>query len=197
MTSCESYTFLSKLGGSVQIMSIVDFMKIWRHYDSDKSGYIETEDKADGSNEFRDFVTDFLKQCVGQCDDTSVQETMDFFIQKYDVNKDGKFQLSEMIQLLPVEDNFMAQFSKTKINTDDFERIFQHYDQDNSGKVEGDEIDGLIRDLVSVDEEAGKELTMDKLATIRAELLSVADMDGDGQLDKKELEYFLISGRKF
>ena len=42
-------------------MSIVDFMKIWRHYDADKSGYIETEDKEDGSNEFRDFVTDFLK----------------------------------------------------------------------------------------------------------------------------------------
>lgn len=177
-------------------MSIVDFMKIWRHYDADKSGYIETEDKEDGSNEFRDFVTDFLKQCVGSCDEKSVQETMDFFIQKYDVNNDRKFQLNEMLQIMPVEDNFMAQFSKSKINTDDFERIFKHYDQDNSGKVEGEEIDGLIRDLVCVEESAADALTIDRLASIRQELLSVADMDGDGQLDKEELEYFLISGRK-
>ena len=59
-SNSDSYPFLSKFGG-VQTLSIVDFMKIWRHYDSDKSGFIETEDKEDGSNEFRDFISDFLK----------------------------------------------------------------------------------------------------------------------------------------
>ena len=66
-----------------------------------------------------------------------------------------------MIKLLPVEDNFMSQFHSSPssssaaaggggggaggvkrgpIAKEDFERIFKHYDQDNSGKVEGEEI---------------------------------------------------------
>ena len=65
---------------------------------------------------------------------------MEHLIKTFDRNNDGKFQLSEMIQLLPVENNFMAQFTKSNIGEEDFDRIFQHYDQDNSGKVEGDEI---------------------------------------------------------
>ena len=49
---------------------------------------------------------------------------------------------------------------------------------------------------MSVDEAAGSELTMERISQIRQELLSVADLDGDGQLDKQELEYFLVSGKK-
>lgn len=196
MSECKSHNFLSKFGNQVNPLSVVDFIRIWRHYDTDKSGFIETEDKEDGSNEFRDFVKDFLQACLGQSESATVEETKQHLIKTFDRNNDGKFQLSEMIQLLPVENNFMAQFTKSNIGEEDFDRIFQHYDQDNSGKVEGDEIDGLIRDLICVKEEDGEDLTMEKIATMRQELLSVADLDGDGQLDKSELKHFILSGKR-
>merc|ERR1719414_852614 len=160
----NSTNFLSKFGNQVSPLSVVDFIRIWRHYDTDKSGFIETDDKEDGSNEFRDFVKDFLHACLGKSESGTVEETMDHLINKYDSNKDGKFQLSEMIQLLPVENNFMAQFNKNNIGEEDFNKIFQHYDQDNSGKVEGDEIDGLIKDLLCETEDKVEELTMEKIA---------------------------------
>ena len=61
MSESGSYNFLSKFGNQVSPLSVVDFIRIWRHYDTDKSGFIETDNKEDGSNEFKDFVKDFLQ----------------------------------------------------------------------------------------------------------------------------------------
>lgn len=187
MSGSESDNFLSKFDKQVGPLSSVDFIRIWKHYDTDKSGFIETEE--DGSNEFRDFVKDFLQAEMGITESTAVEAKMGQLMFN-DWNIDGKFQFSEMIELLPFESNFMAQFNKNNIGQEDFSQIFQHYDQDNSGKVEGDEIDGLIHDLIRLDE-GDDDLTMDIIVNMKEALFDLYDMEKDGKFDKSELKEVL------
>ncbi|ESO06167.1 hypothetical protein HELRODRAFT_160319 [Helobdella robusta] len=46
-----------------------------------------------------------------------------------DTNKDGKVELGEFAKLIPIESNFMEQFSKRKsLSRKEFDDIFNHYD---------------------------------------------------------------------
>ncbi|KAG1656971.1 Calbindin-32 [Nymphon striatum] len=82
--------------------SSVEFMKIWRAYDTDNSGYIE-------GNELKNFLADLLKEANKDKLVTSDKliEYTDSLLRIFDSNGDGKLQLSEMAKLLPVKENFL------------------------------------------------------------------------------------------
>uniref|UniRef100_A0A8C4R503 Calbindin 2 n=1 Tax=Eptatretus burgeri TaxID=7764 RepID=A0A8C4R503_EPTBU len=59
------------------VRSSTEFMEAWRHYDSDRSGYIE-------SDELKDFLRDLLKKANREFDEEKLEEytqtTVSFFI---------------------------------------------------------------------------------------------------------------------
>ncbi len=60
---------------------------------------------------------------------------------------DSKLQISELIEALPVERNFLQQFLGTEITHMDVDIIFDHYDKDGSGQIQHEEVASLVRDI--------------------------------------------------
>lgn len=120
----ESFLLLFRFDNPLD--SSVEFMKIWREYDSDNSGYIEAD-------ELKNFLRDLLKEAKKETvDEDKLVEYTDTLLQIFDSNKDGKLQLSEMAQLLPVKENFLNRSTfkgATRITKEDIERVFALYDR--------------------------------------------------------------------
>ncbi|XP_076449191.1 calbindin-32-like [Babylonia areolata] len=168
--------------------SSVDFMKVWRRYDRDRSGFIEAD-------ELKMFLRDLLKKCNAEVDVTEEQLIIyaDTMLQLFDLNKDGKLQLSEMAKLLPVKENFLLRpiFKGAKLLTkDDISRVFRLYDRDGNKCIENEELHGFLKDLMELVQEDYDAQDLEELRTI---LLKDCDLNKDGRIDKDELTMILMS----
>ncbi|XP_052232085.1 calbindin-32-like isoform X1 [Dreissena polymorpha] len=179
--------------------SSVEFMRIWREYDSDHSGYIEAD-------ELKNFLQDLLKQSNKDIEVTEEELIVyaDTMLQLFDRNKDGKLQLSEMAKLLPVKENFLCRpiFKKrtggwmmgcSKLNSDDIDRVFNLYDVDHNGYIENDELHGFLKDLMELVED---DYDADDLLDCQKILLDKCDLNRDGKINKEELTMVLTSCNK-
>ncbi|XP_052817172.1 calbindin-32-like isoform X2 [Mya arenaria] len=171
--------------------SSVEFMKIWREYDSDHSGFIEAD-------ELKNFLYDLLKQSERENDVSEEQLIVyaDTMLQLFDRNKDGKLQLSEMAKLLPVRENFLCRpifKGCSRLNSDDIDRVFNLYDVDHNGYIENDELHGFLKDLMELVED---DYDADDLLDCQKILLDKCDMNRDGKINKEELTMVLTSCNK-
>uniref|UniRef100_A0A3Q0R2N0 Calbindin 2 n=1 Tax=Amphilophus citrinellus TaxID=61819 RepID=A0A3Q0R2N0_AMPCI len=105
-----------------------EFMAAWRKYDTDRSGYIE-------SNELKGFLSDLLKKANRNYEDKKLNEYTQTILNMFDLNGDGKLGLSEMARLLPVQENFLLKFQV---------RLCL---QDGNGYIDEQELDALLKDL--------------------------------------------------
>ncbi|XP_060603479.1 calbindin-32-like isoform X4 [Ruditapes philippinarum] len=171
--------------------SSVEFMKIWREYDSDHSGYIEAD-------ELKNFLHDLLKRSKK---DTEVSEEQlivyaDTMLQLFDRNRDGKLQLSEMAKLLPVKENFLCRpifKGCSRLSPDDIDRVFNLYDVDRNGYIENEELHGFLKDLMELVED---DYDADDLLDCQKILLDKCDLNQDGKINKEELTMVLTSCNK-
>ena len=74
-----------------------------------------------------------------------------------DTNKDEKIQMEELARLLNVEENFL-EICPRLLQQKKLSEIFDHYDQDNSGELEGPEFLALVRDVLRIDKRPLSEL---------------------------------------
>ncbi|KAK7115250.1 calbindin-32-like [Littorina saxatilis] len=168
--------------------SSVEFMKVWREYDTDHSGFIEAD-------ELKLFLHDLLKQCKKDAEVTEEQliTYADTMLQLFDRNKDGKLQLSEMAKLLPVKENFLLRpiFKGAKqLNKEDISRVFSLYDRDGNKSIENEELHGFLKDLMELVQE---DYDAEDIEECKKILLKECDMNRDGRIDKDELSMVLIS----
>ncbi|KAK1891211.1 Calretinin [Dissostichus eleginoides] len=138
-----------------------EFMAAWRRYDTDRSGYIE-------SNELKGFLSDLLKKANRNYDDKKLNEYTQTILRMFDLNGDGKLGLSEMARLLPVQENFLLKF------------------EDGNGYIDEQELDGLLKDLcdknkMDVDPSKG-------LVDYKRSIMALSD---GGKLYRTELEILL------
>uniref|UniRef100_A0A1A9VX30 EF-hand domain-containing protein n=1 Tax=Glossina austeni TaxID=7395 RepID=A0A1A9VX30_GLOAU len=108
------------------------------------NGYIEGTE-LDGF--LREFVasanaTDVSPEAVT---DTMLEELKSCFMEAYDDNQDGKIDIRELAQLLPMEENFLLLF---RFDNPLESSIWREYDTDNSGYIEADELKNFLRDLL-------------------------------------------------
>ncbi|CAC5395540.1 Calretinin,Calbindin,Secretagogin,Calbindin-32 [Mytilus coruscus] len=194
-------TFLLLFRRDNPLDSSVEFMKVWKEYDKDRSGYIEAD-------ELKTFLYDLLKRCKRQGDVTEEQMITytDTVLKLFDrngdgklqfselaKNKDGKLQLSEMAKLLPVKENFLCRpvfKNANRLTTDDIDRVFSLYDRDNNGNIEDEELCGFLKDLMELVEEDYDE---EDLLECKEILLEKCDLNHDGKINKKELAMVLMS----
>ncbi|XP_052060840.1 calbindin-32-like isoform X2 [Mytilus californianus] len=198
-------TFLLLFRRDNPLESSVEFMKVWKEYDKDRSGYIEAD-------ELKTFLYDLLKRCKRQGDVTEEQMITytDTVLKLFDRNGDGKLQFSELAKLLPVKENFLCRpvFKKilcklvnkkplrpnktnaNRLTTDDIDRVFSLYDRDNNGNIEDEELCGFLKDLMELVEEDYDE---EDLLECKEILLEKCDLNHDGKINKKELAMVLMS----
>ena len=68
----------------------------------------------------------------------------------WNTNNDQMMQLQELARLLNVEDNFLNVCPRM-LQQKKLPDIFEHYDQDQSGVIEGAEFLALVRDVLRID----------------------------------------------
>ncbi|XP_066900895.1 calbindin-32 isoform X1 [Halyomorpha halys] len=186
----ENFLLLFRFDNPLE--SSVEFMKIWREYDMDGSGYIEAD-------ELKNFLRDLLKEAkINDVSEDKLIEYTDTMLQVFDANKDGRLQLSEMAKLLPVKENFLTrQIFKdittegaTKLTKEDIEKVFALYDRDNNGTIENEELRGFLKDLLEL---VKKDYDAQDLEEFEDTLLRGVERDRGGKINKKELTMILLA----
>jgi len=113
-------------------------------------------------------------------------------MEAYDDNNDGKIDIRELAQLLPMEENFLLlfRFDNPLDSSVEFMKLWYQYDTDGSGYIEADELKNFLRDLLT---EASKsqEVTEDKLIEYTDTMLQVFDANKDGKLQLSEMAKLL------
>ncbi|XP_034437366.1 calretinin-like [Hippoglossus hippoglossus] len=158
--------------------SSTQFMAAWRRYDTDRSGYIE-------SNELKGFLSDLLKKANRSYDDKKLKEYTQTILRMFDLNGDGKLGLSEMARLLPVQENFLLKFQGIRLTVKEFDSLFAFYDKDGNGYIDEQELDALLKDLCDKNK-------MDVGSTgIGGYKKSIMALSDGGKLYRAELEIVL------
>jgi len=113
-------------------------------------------------------------------------------MEAYDDNKDGKIDIRELAQLLPMEENFLLlfRFDNPLESSVEFMKLWYQYDTDGSGYIEADELKNFLRDLLSEAHKA-QEVTEDKLIEYTDTMLQVFDSNKDGKLQLSEMAKLL------
>ncbi|XP_017482489.1 PREDICTED: calbindin-32-like [Rhagoletis zephyria] len=181
----ESFLLLFRFDNPLD--SSVEFMKIWREYDTDGSGYIEAD-------ELKNFLKDLLREAKRDTlDEDKLIEYTDTLLQLFDQDKNGKLNLSEMAKLLPVKENFLCRQSfkgATKLTKEEIESVFALYDRDKNGTIENEELKGFLKDLLEL---VKKDYDATDLQEFQKAILSGCDYNKDGKINKKELTMILLA----
>lgn len=165
-------------------LSAADFRDVWMHYDSDGNGFIEEQ-------EIDKFLSDLFEaqgQIISKSDIAGLKQTL---LECYDLNRDGKIELSEMSKILPVEENFLLKFKiqNRPLTYPNFLRIWEYYDCDNSGRLERKELESFMTDLVRTNRNISiKEAEMD---LIMNEIYSHFDGNHNQLIEQDELKLIL------
>ena len=172
-----------------KILSSAEFVSLFKKYDKDGSGFIE-------SGELDSFLKDLCEELGTEnqlkCD---IKDLKTLVLTKYDANADGKLSMDEMSKILPTEKNFLMSFRKNiKLTSVDFMEIWFHYDLDKSGYLEGSEIEGFIYDFLK---KADSDVSPTKIADFKESILGAIDADNDGKISLTELAELLPAGENF
>lgn len=162
-------------------LHVVDFIKIWYLYDLDRNGYIE-------GDELKPLAMDIMQK-TGE-ENLNVDGYLANIMKQNDLNCDKKLELKEVARLFPIEDNFLNQFMyNDDMKQTDFEKVWLHYDSDQNGFIEAEEVMAILRDLKLTQ---GEEPTTTGLEGYKDFILQCCDENGDGKIEKKELRLLLI-----
>ncbi|XP_044514118.1 calbindin isoform X2 [Gracilinanus agilis] len=164
-----------------QLKSCEEFMQTWRKYDTDHSGFIETE-------ELKNFLKDLLEKANKTFDDTKLAEYTDLMLKMFDSNNDGKLELTEMARLLPVQENFLLKFQGVKMCGKEFNKAFELYDQDGNGYIDENELDALLKDLC---EKNKQDLDVNNISAYKKSIMALSD---GGKLYRTDLALILCAG---
>ncbi|KAK1784886.1 hypothetical protein P4O66_018325 [Electrophorus voltai] len=160
------------------------FLEIWKHFDTDGNGYIEGKELE---NFFRELETARRGAGVDPTN-ASFREKMKEFMQKFDKNKDGRIEMSELAQILPTEENFLLCFRQFVSSSSEFMAAWRRYDTDRSGYIEANELKGFLSDLLI---KANRHYDDQKLQEYTQTILKMFDLNGDGKLGLSEMARLL------
>uniref|UniRef100_A0A3Q4BV28 EF-hand domain-containing protein n=1 Tax=Mola mola TaxID=94237 RepID=A0A3Q4BV28_MOLML len=160
------------------------FLDIWKHFDTDGNGYIEGKELE---NFFREL--EMARRGAGvDPSNPTFREKMKEFMQKFDKNKDGRIEMSELAQILPTEENFLLCFRQFVSSSAEFMAAWRRYDTDRSGYIEANELKGFLSDLL---EKANRHYDEQKLQEYTQTILRMFDLNGDGKLGLSEMARLL------
>jgi len=192
-TTCENFLRQFRDADSRELskLSAAQFMQVWEHYDEDGNGYIEGVE-LDGF--LKEFVSSVNPDGTisAQVSDKDLAELKKSFMEAYDDNKDGKIEIRELAQLLPMEENFLLlfRFDNPLESSVEFMKIWTTYDSDHSGFIEADELKNFLRDILKGASKS-QEVTEDNLIEYTSTMLNVFDSNKDGKLQLSEMAKLL------
>nr|XP_020478255.1 secretagogin isoform X2 [Monopterus albus] len=177
----EEENFLLLFRRGIPLDNSVEFMRIWRNYDTDSSGYIS-------ATELKGFLHDLFLQHRKSVTPEKLDEYTDTMMKMFDKNRDGRLDLNDLARILSLKENFLLKFKMDACSQEDrkrdFEKIFAHYDVSKTGALEGPEVDGFVKDMMELVKPNISGVDLDKF---RKSLMGHCDINGDGKIQKNEL----------
>ncbi|CAI9715677.1 calbindin-32-like isoform X3 [Octopus vulgaris] len=177
--------------GQFKKITANQFMDVWNHYDQNGNGYIEGTELEDF---LRELVTSVLKTDDGNeaVSETAFNDAKELFMDAFDVNLDGKIDISELTELLPVEENFLLLFRRDHPldSSVEFMQTWKAFDCDHSGYIEADELKKFLRHLLQQGNSENV-VTEDELITYADTILKLFDRNNDGKLQLSEMSKLL------
>uniref|UniRef100_A0A3B4UKV5 Secretagogin n=1 Tax=Seriola dumerili TaxID=41447 RepID=A0A3B4UKV5_SERDU len=175
----EEENFLLLFRRETPLDNSVEFMRIWRNYDTDSSGYISAV-------ELKGFLQDLFLQHRRSVTPEKLEEYTDTMMKMFDKNKDGRLDLNDLASECVVFSLFdvWCQACSQEDRKRDFEKIFAHYDVSQTGALEGPEVDGFVKDMMELVKPSISGTDLDKF---RKALMGHCDINGDGKIQKNEL----------
>eukprot|EP01129_Flabellula_baltica_P002638 TRINITY_DN12456_c0_g1_i1.p1 TRINITY_DN12456_c0_g1~~TRINITY_DN12456_c0_g1_i1.p1 ORF type:complete len:197 (-),score=49.81 TRINITY_DN12456_c0_g1_i1:25-570(-) len=170
----------------LKALTSVDFISIYKKYDEDCSGYLEY-------NEIRNFLKELLPIGLNRAIQEEELDTLvTQYVEQYDTNDDDCFELSELIEILPVEDNFLEKIGNSvTLTQEEFDKVFEKYDQDGNGLIDNEEFFAFLLDIQRRDEE---EINMEDIEELAESLkLMMGVYDTDRPLKRDELAMILMN----
>ncbi|KAM7384852.1 hypothetical protein PAMA_011961 [Pampus argenteus] len=143
----EEENFLLLFRRETPLDNSVEFMRIWRNYDTDSSGYIS-------DIELKGFLQDLFLQHKKSITPEKLEEYTVTMMKMFDKNRDGRLDLNDLARILSLKENFLLKFKMDACSQEDrkrdFEKIFAHYDVSKTGALEGPEVDGFVKDMMEL-----------------------------------------------
>ncbi|XP_026145192.1 secretagogin-like [Carassius auratus] len=177
----EQENFLLLFRRETPLENSVEFMRIWRCYDTDSSGYISAA-------ELKSFLRDLFHEHNRPVTAAKLEEYTDMMMKMFDKNQDGRLDLNDLARILALKENFLLKFEMEACSHEDrlrdFEKIFAHYDVSKTGDLEGAEVDGFVKDMMELVKPGLSGSDLDKFKQV---LLGHCDINGDGKIQKNEL----------
>ncbi|XP_053302416.1 secretagogin [Pleuronectes platessa] len=177
----EEEKFLLLFHRETPLDDSVEFMRIWRNYDVDSSGFISAVD-------LKGFLQDLFVQHRKSVPAEKLEEYTISMMKMFDKNQDGRLDLNDLARILALKENFLLKFKMDACSQDDrkrdFEKIFSHYDVSKTGELEGPEVDGFVKDMMEL---AKPSISGTDLDQFRKAVLGHCDINGDGKIQKNEL----------
>ncbi|CAK9295797.1 unnamed protein product [Gordionus sp. m RMFG-2023] len=175
--------FLALIRYDLPLMNGYDFIKVWSKFSGNKD-FIP-------SNEVKNFVRYLLQLQNKTVNDNKLEEYAQSLIMLYDKNMDGVLSFKEMSRIISPEENFMLKYKEDYyLSNNVFCKIFDHYDKNNDGILEDNEIIAFIRDIlqtINIDSTEKAE-EMEKFRRI---MLKLCDQNKDGLFQREELALWL------
>uniref|UniRef100_A0A8C9VHT0 Secretagogin n=1 Tax=Scleropages formosus TaxID=113540 RepID=A0A8C9VHT0_SCLFO len=172
----EDENFLLLFRRETPLDNSVEFMRIWRNYDADSSGYISAV-------ELKSFLQDLFHQHKKVVSLSKLEEYTDAIMKMFDKNKDGRLDLNDLARYR-LYTALLFQACSQEDRRRDFEAIFAHYDVSKTGALEGPEVDGFVKDMMELVKPSISGADLDKFRQV---LLGHCDVNRDGKIQKNEL----------
>ncbi|XP_070702904.1 secretagogin-like [Pempheris klunzingeri] len=177
----EDENFLLLFRREAPLDNSVEFMRIWRNYDTDSSGYISAA-------ELKGFLQDLFLQHRKSITPDKLEAYTDTMMKMFDKNRDGRLDLNDLARILALKENFLLKFKMDACSQEDrrrdFEKIFAHYDVSKTGALEGPEVDGFVKDMMELVKPSISGTDLDRF---RKALMGHCDINRDGKIQKNEL----------
>ncbi|KAI4884349.1 hypothetical protein NFI96_027033 [Prochilodus magdalenae] len=177
----EEENFLLLFRREAPLDNSVEFMRIWRRYDADSSGFISAV-------ELKSFLQDLFQQHNKRITPDRLEQYTHTMMKMFGKSQDGRLDLNDLARILSLKENFLLKFEmdacSKKDRMRDFEKIFAHYDVSKTGALEGPEVDGFVKDMMEL---VKPNLSGADLDRFKRALLSHCDVNGDGKIQKNEL----------
>ncbi|XP_056142805.1 calbindin isoform X2 [Lampris incognitus] len=166
-------------------ISASQFLDIFHRYDSDGNGFIE-------GKELQSFIRE-LQQARKQAGHELTDQMRDF-VEKCEKNAVRKIGIIELVQILPIEENFLLFFRQQLKSCTEFMQAWRSYDADHSGYIESDELKNFLRAIL---QKAQKPFDNQKLEEYTAMTLKIFDSNCDGKLSLAEMARLLPDQENF
>ncbi|TKS89167.1 Secretagogin [Collichthys lucidus] len=134
----EDENFLLLFRRETPLDNSVEFMRIWRNYDTDSSGYIS-------AIELKGFLQDLFLQHRKSITPDKLEEYTDTMMKMFDKNNDGRLDLNDLARILALKENFLLKFkmdpSISGTDLDKFRKaLMGHCDINGDGKIQKNEL---------------------------------------------------------